>query len=227
MTPWSGARPEAIRRYGPWTNSNIHLGEGAVFTIAPGANGMAEARVQRITQVVLDAVGGSVEGLRILDLGCYEGAFAIELATRGADVLAIDAREEHAGKTRYARDALGLDRLEVEHGDVRDLDPQRIGTFDVVLCLGVLYHLDVPAAFELIERVAQMTGGLAVVETQISLTRREQVSHRGGTYRGRWYAEGNHAGRLRRQRAAASELTRPSSPQRLSRAPASRPSASA
>ena len=186
-------RQEAIERYGPWTNSNIHLGEG-VFTIAPGANGMAEARVQRITQVVLDAVGGNVEGLRILDLGCYEGAFAIELAMRGAEVLAIDAREEHAGKTRFARDALGLDRLEVEHGDVRDLDPDRLGSFDVVLCLGVLYHLDVPAAFELIERVAQLTRGLAVVETQISLTRRAQVSHGGRSYHGRWYAEGNTPG---------------------------------
>jgi SAM-dependent methyltransferase len=186
-------RDEAIERFGPWTNSNIHLGEG-VYTIAPGANAMAEARVRRITQLVLDWNGGSAEGLRVLDLACYEGAFAIELAMRGAEVLAIDAREEHAGKARFAKEALGLDRLEVEHGDVRDLDPARIGQFDVVLCLGILYHLDVPAAFELVERVAVLTRRLCVIETQISLTRRETVGHRGREYHGRWYAEGNTPG---------------------------------
>jgi hypothetical protein len=77
---------------------------------------------------------------------------------------------------------------------VRELDPERMGTFDVVLCLGVLYHLDVPAAFELIERVAELTRRLAVIETQISLTRREQVSYHGRAYWGRWYAEGNTPG---------------------------------
>jgi SAM-dependent methyltransferase len=188
-----GGRARTIERYGPWTANNIHLGEG-VWTIGPGANGIAEERVQRVAQVVLDWTGGSVDGLRILDLGCNEGGFAIEFALRGAGVLAIDAREEHVDKTRFARDALGLDQLEVEHGDVRDLDPARIGEFDVVLCLGVLYHLDVPAAFELVERVARLTRRLAVIETQIGLTRRERVFYGGREYRGRWYAEGNTPG---------------------------------
>ena len=82
----------------------------------------------------------------------------------------------------------------LQHGDVRDVDPAEIGEFDVVLCLGVLYHLDVPAAFELVERVANLTRRLAIFETQIGLSGRERVSYGGREYRGRWYAEGNTPG---------------------------------
>jgi len=178
---------------------------------------MAEARVQRITQIVTDWAGEEIEGLRVLDLGCYEGAFAVELAMRGAEVLAVDAREEHVGKTRFARDALQLDRLEVEQMDVRELDPNRVGEFDVVLCLGILYHLDVPAAFEFIERIAQLTRRVCVVETQTSLAGREQVSHGGHTYKGRWYPEGNTPGAsVGNERSFW--LTRPSLLNALSRA---------
>jgi 2-polyprenyl-3-methyl-5-hydroxy-6-metoxy-1,4-benzoquinol methylase len=45
---------------------------------------------------------------------------------------------------RLAKEALELENLEVRLEDVRALDPQRHGAFDVVLCLGLLYHLDAP-----------------------------------------------------------------------------------
>ncbi|HEY1306001.1 MAG TPA: DUF1698 domain-containing protein, partial [Vicinamibacterales bacterium] len=51
--------------------------------------------------------------------------------------------------------------------DVMDLSPERIGTFDVVFFLGVLYHLRHPLLA--LERVASVTRDLLVVETVIDM----------------------------------------------------------
>ena len=181
-------KEEVVRRHGAWTSSNIHLGDG-VYTIGPDSSAMNEARVLRVTQAVLDLVGGDLTGLRVLDLGCYEGAFAIELALRGAELVAVDAREEHVARALFAKEELGLERLTVEQVDVRDLSAERFGGFDLVLCLGILYHLDLPAAFQLVEAVADVTRRAAVVETQVSLSASERVEFRGRAYHGRWYRE--------------------------------------
>src|SRR4051794_16264762 len=52
------------------------------------------AKVRRIIQLTRDLAGGSLEGLRILDVGCGEGVYAMEAALHGADVLAVDGRTE-------------------------------------------------------------------------------------------------------------------------------------
>ena len=83
-----------------------------------------------------------ISELRILHLACLEGQYAVEFARQGAQVVAIEGREANIEKARFSKRALGLDNLELIHGDVRDLSRERHGSFDIVLCLGILYHLD-------------------------------------------------------------------------------------
>ena len=52
--------------------------------------------------------------------------------------------------------------------DIPDLSPASVGIVDVVLFLGVLYHLKEPLAA--LERVASVTGGMLVLETLADLT---------------------------------------------------------
>ncbi len=54
--------------------------------------------------------------------------------------------------------------VEVVVGDLLDYDLDALGTFDVVLYLGVLYHMRHPLLA--LERVATVTGGVAIIETQ-------------------------------------------------------------
>src|SRR5262245_7380824 len=136
---------ELIQQDGPWTAHNIRLADG-VFTKSAGLLGL-EDKVRRVMQTITDLMPGSVDGLRILDLGALEGMFSIELARRGARVVAIEGRAINAAKIRFAREVLELPNLEVVSGDVRHLRRERHGEFDIVLCLGILYHLDVPDCF--------------------------------------------------------------------------------
>lgn len=146
------------------------------------ANGV---KVRRIMQVTRDFARRPFSELRILDLGCGEGVYAIEAGLRGAEVLALDARTERmeAGAACAAR--LGLAAVRFRQEDVRRLRTDGLGSFDVVYVLGLLYHLDAPDIFSVLDKVHDLCGGMLVIDTLISLTAEIQVEWRGRTYAGR------------------------------------------
>jgi tRNA (mo5U34)-methyltransferase len=115
-----------------------------------------------------------LDGLEVLDVGAWDGFFSFEAERRGAArVVAADsfAWDGTNWSTKegfeLARQALGS-RVEDADVDVMDLDPAALGTFDLVLCLGVLYHLRDPLAG--LERVASVTRGRLVLETHVDCT---------------------------------------------------------
>jgi tRNA (mo5U34)-methyltransferase len=114
---------------------------------------------------------GSLTGRTVLDVGAWDGFFSFECERRGAArVVASDYYSWHGGgwgtKDGFvlAREAL-QSRVEDIDIDVMDLAPERVGTFDVVLFLGVLYHLRHPLLA--LERVASVTRRLLIVETVV------------------------------------------------------------
>jgi len=82
-------------------------------------------------------------GLRALDVGTRDGFFAFELERRGAKVTAVDYVSDEQTGFSVAADLLGS-KVEFRHANVYDLSTAGIGTFDIVLFLGLLYHLPDP-----------------------------------------------------------------------------------
>jgi Methyltransferase domain len=158
---------EIEARYGPWTAHNMQL-QDDLYTIQPGIAGGNESRLRRVLQLVADLAHTPINHMRVLDLGALEGLFAVELARRGASVVAIEAREANLEKIRLAKDALRLQNLELRKEDVRTLDRRLHGEFDVVLCLGLLYHLDASDVFKLIDGMREVCRDLAIIETRIA-----------------------------------------------------------
>lgn len=114
---------------------------------------------------VLDLIRDRVvlHGLRVLDLACRAGAFSTVLADAGAQVLGVEGRIENLTM------APARPTLRYALGDVRDLSRERHGTFDVTLCLGILYHLDAADALALLRAMRDVTepGGFAIVDTHV------------------------------------------------------------
>jgi len=108
----------------------------------------------------------------VLDIGCWDGYFSLEALRRGASrVLATD---HHVWHGEWGRGAFDLVRehlapnLEVKDIDIYDISPATIGTFDIVLFTGVLYHARHPLLA--LERAASVCAGTLVVETVLDVT---------------------------------------------------------
>jgi tRNA (mo5U34)-methyltransferase len=118
----------------------------------------------------LAAAGSRSTGL---DIACCEGWFCHRLLDWGASrVVGVDIREVNVRRARLvaAQLDLGPEQLEVRLGDVHSLDPAGLGVFDVVLVLGLIYHLEDPVGALRVAR--RLTRGLCVIETQ--LTRQDE-----------------------------------------------------
>ena len=105
-----------------------------------------------------------LRGARALDIGCNAGFYTFELARRGADVLAIDIDEHYLRQAQWAAGELGLsERVELRRMGVYDLAAFDAEPFDVVLFLGVLYHLRHPLLA--LDAVSALTAGTLVLQT--------------------------------------------------------------
>jgi len=114
-----------------------------------------------------------LSGMSVLDIGAWDGFFSFECERRGAArVVAADwfAWRQAAGGSKasfeLAREALGSAVGDVEVR-VEDISPEELGTFDLVLFVGVLYHL--PDPLGALRAVASVTGGRLILETHVDL----------------------------------------------------------
>jgi 2-polyprenyl-3-methyl-5-hydroxy-6-metoxy-1,4-benzoquinol methylase len=151
----------------------------------PQAGQANAVKVRRIMQITRDLAGRPFHELRILDLGCGEGVYAIEAGLRGAEVLALDARTQRMGQGAACAARHGLATVRFVKEDVRRVTRENFGPFDVVYLLGLLYHLDTPDVFSVLETVYSLCTGMLVIDTLISLTEDIQVEWRGQAYQGR------------------------------------------
>lgn len=146
-------------------------------------------RLQRVLQVVADTTPKPLAELRILDLACYHGDFGLEFARRGATVIATEGRVANLEKAEAAKQALNLTNIQFFQDDIRYLSKEKYGTFDVVLCLGILYHLDTPEVFHFLEQIYEVCDGFVVIDTHVSPFPIVARAYKGKTYWGRVFLE--------------------------------------
>ncbi len=114
-----------------------------------------------------------VAGKTVVDVGAWDGFFSFEAERRGASrVLATDnfCWTGPGWGTRqgfeYAHSKLDS-KVEALDVDVLDLKAEQIGRFDVVLFLGVIYHVKDP--FRCIEIVSDLANEMIIVDTETAL----------------------------------------------------------
>lgn len=186
-----------------WTAHNVELLPG-LFTL-PGTPPLASTNLHLLAILrTLDLLYPSgLHGLRVADLGCLEGGFALAFAQRGAEVVGVEVRRENVEKCLLLKEHFALPNLAFVQADVNTFDREAFGGFDVVLALGILYHLDRPVAW--LDQVARATNGVLFVDTHFApaddaamaaldprlsaLGPLEEASFQERPFRGRWFRE--------------------------------------
>lgn len=128
---------------GPWFHQ-IEVAPGVrTRDIAPSPGPQPVNHPMSRWEVFKDVIPADLTGARVLDIGSADGFFAIELAKRGAHVVAQDAFGKMVARLQWAAEAMGLsDRITGRVGTVDAVGPQE--RYDFVLFLGLLYHLKHP-----------------------------------------------------------------------------------
>jgi tRNA (mo5U34)-methyltransferase len=124
------------------------------------------ATIEPAVRAALEEAGPQA---RVLDVGCNEGWFGHRMLEWGAGkVLGVDIRQVNVWRARLVRDhfRVSADRLDFIQGSVYDLDPAVVGEFDLVLLLGLIYHLENPIGAIRVAR--NLARRLVVVETQLT-----------------------------------------------------------
>jgi len=102
-------------------------------------------------------------GMRVLDIGCAEGFFSFEAERRGArEVVAIDSFPDSIRRFNIVKEAR-QSNANAFLVNVYDLEPKRLGTFDLVLFYGVFYHLKHPQYS--LERIMSVCSGDMLFQT--------------------------------------------------------------
>lgn len=186
------ARLTAVRaQHGPWTAHNISLPFGA-FTIGPDASTSDIRRGDYFAGIVMSVLGRDLSGLKVLDLGCLEGGLSIQFARMGAIVDGLDIRGDSIAKARVAAEILGLPNVRFIEGNALDLRANLTlqSSYDVVVCAGLLYHLDAQDHIPFMESIAQMCAGITIVDSHFSADGPDSYVTRDGVMlRGRFIEE--------------------------------------
>ena len=96
-----------------------------------------------------------------IDLGCSVGFFSQFLHERGIETLGIDGRDENVVEARKR-----FPRVSFEVGNVENTSIQLKGSFDLVLAVGLMYHLENP--FQAIRNIFALTKNVAFIETVVA-----------------------------------------------------------
>ena len=144
---------DAYQSSGWW--HSVDLGGGV---ITPGVHKLEELR----DNYARFNLPHDLTGMRVLDVGCWDGFYSFEAERRGAQVVAVDVwRPENFFKACRALKS----RVEFHELSVYQINRDLLGAFDIVLFLGVLYHLRHPLLA--LERICEVTNGVAVIESHV------------------------------------------------------------
>jgi tRNA (mo5U34)-methyltransferase len=151
------ARLQELR---PYFYSPYDFGDGLVTRPA-----RVHRRFRRRLELL--AIPSDLSGKTVLDIGAYDGFFSFEFERRGAArVLAIDTYswDKQRGLECFLA-AREFFNSKVEHRrmDVSELCPQEVGTFDLVFCAGLLYHVQDPLLA--LKRIRSVTRKQLILET--------------------------------------------------------------
>jgi len=107
---------------------------------------------------------GDKSSISLLDLGCLDGGYTVEFAKLGFKSVGIEVRKTNYDNCLINKEKSKLSNLDFHLDDA--WNASKYGNFDVILCFGLLYHLDDPRKF--IHMLSSITNKICIINTQFS-----------------------------------------------------------
>jgi len=141
-----------------WTSGNMQIGN------EEGLKGRSAFFTERIREILLkNFTIDEIKTFSVLDIGCNDGWVLHELSDLPfARMVGIEPREKNIAKGRTVRNILNIpSRVEYKIGDVDTLEDD---IFDIVICAGLLYHIEsIPNA---LRRIRKVCGRMLFIESR-------------------------------------------------------------
>jgi 2-polyprenyl-3-methyl-5-hydroxy-6-metoxy-1,4-benzoquinol methylase len=157
----------ALNQHNDWFYS-FEFTNGAVTVITDNvANKIHTDRAGIIFPFLDQLYEGKWQQTDCLDIACNQGWFSSQLAIRGAhQVTGFDIRESHIKMANTIKDLADLSNVNFQVQDFFEIETTSCKKADLVLFLGILYHLDNP--LQAIRKIRSLTKELCIIETQVA-----------------------------------------------------------
>lgn len=149
---------QQVQQLRPWFH-NLHLPDGTQTCPDHTLGDFPHFKWQQLAP----HIPSDLRGVRALDIGCNAGFYTLELARRGADVVALDSDEHYLAQAKWAAELYGLShRVRFTKKSVYELARCQ-ERWDLVLFLGVFYHLRYPVLG--LDIVSRCVGGRLILQS--------------------------------------------------------------
>ena len=159
------SKTEIEARFGGWETWHYDFIFEDTGDSLEGRNKRALWRYNHFIPALVDAVRG-LQGKTILDLGSNSGFWSIQAALMGAEVVGVEGRKDLVDQARLVAEITGVNNVDFLHEDYWEIGQRLKGRqFDVVLNLGILYHL--PDPYHALAHLMPFIGSTTVIDTTV------------------------------------------------------------
>jgi SAM-dependent methyltransferase len=173
-----------------FTAHNIRLDDGSYTKPGLGWEMTQHPLLLAVARLFEGIYPNGHRGKSIADLGCLEGGYAAEFARLGFEATGIEIRQSNFENCLRVKAGINLPNLRFIKDDAWNVS--KYGSFDIVFCSGLLYHLNDPRRF--LSVLAGVCNHLLILDTQYSTEENSDyfplsdlAEHEG--LRGRWFTE--------------------------------------
>jgi len=154
--------PKDLQHLAPFFH-DIDLGNG--LNTAPEIYRMRGA-VNFFFPPLLKLFGGSLNGLRILDVGCNCGGFSFEASKYGPkEIIGIDADVKNIRQANAIKKYLRTKNVNFLKLNAEEVSKKDLGKFDLTILAGILYHLEDPIG--VMKRISEVTTSTLLIDSHV------------------------------------------------------------
>ncbi len=133
---------DKIIELGPWFHQIQITDNLRTRDISPSPGPQSNDHPFDRWQILEQALPDDMQGMRVLDIGCADGFFSLQLAQRGADVVAIDYSTAMINRLNWVIEIKNIKNISTKVAKIEDIDIHE--KYDAVFFLALLYHLKSP-----------------------------------------------------------------------------------